>query len=66
MKVLHFVESVVNTFPTIGQYGIQIGSVTYGNRAEANFYLNTYFTRDEIQAAFEGIRWKNQVYMSDN
>lgn len=39
---------------------MQIGIVTFGNKAYPQFQLNTYETKDEILSAIDDVEWKNE------
>ena len=56
MKVLDFTKSVATGFQ-LGSDSVQIGVVTYGNKAHIQFYLNTYENSQTITNAIDNINW---------
>ena len=59
LKVLNFTKSVAGDFQ-LGADAVQIGVITYGNRARTQFYLNTYSSGQNISNAIDNIRWLDQ------
>lgn len=58
-QVLEFFKFVVSNVP-VGFYATRFGSVTYGNEATVDFYLNTYNTSKDIMAAIDRIPYKDE------
>lgn len=60
VKVLEFVKSFI-TDVNIGPQNVQVGIVTYGNRASLQFNLNTYTNASQMLEAIDRIPWKDQA-----
>ena len=58
-KMLNFVKDVINQLP-VGIHSTRVGLVNYGNRATAEFYLNSHNSSASAVAAIDQIKWKDQ------
>ena len=59
MKVLNFTKSVASGFQ-LGSDSVQIGVITYANKARIQFYLNTYNNSQNIMSAIDSNPWKDE------
>ena len=59
IKVLNFTKSVASSFQ-LGSDSVQIGVITYANKAQIQFYLNTYDNSQNITSAIDSNTWKDE------
>lgn len=59
-KVLDFAKIILNLYP-VGDTGIRMGAIWYGNRADIAFHLNSYGNASDIETAIDSMRWKDEA-----
>ena len=59
-RLLTFVVDVISRLP-IGRDRVNVGVVSYGNRAQVHFDLDDHLTVEGMERAIQSIRWKDQM-----